>query len=156
MPPGTARFAVFQPLHQWKPSKPHAAASGQVMYILPRRHLASSCRQPLRHIFFQPPAFISTPDRLSGLSLSAFECLVSPGNQHHGDTAFTRRQRGLAAASRVSGYVSVLIGHFFLCCCCAKCKLVGASKAQCSDRCLLPHRCRELRRRIPERLLEEA
>ena len=57
-----------------------------------------------------------------------------------------------------TGFRPCLCPHrtLFLYCRCAKWKLVGASKAQCSGRCPLPHRCRELDRRFPGWLLEEA
>jgi len=98
------------------------------------------------------------PDQPSGhtpLAPGARSTLGDPGDPHRVDTALVEEQRGFPTGP--AGFRPCLCPHrtLFLCCRCAKRKLVGASKARCSDRCPLPNRCRELGRRIPALLLEE-
>jgi hypothetical protein len=130
----------------------HAATSGQVMP--PSAAISAvTCRQPVRHIFFQPRAFPPTPDRLSGhlpLDLGVSRRPWRPASRRHRPR---REQREFPAG--LAGFRPCLCPHrtVSLCCRSAMRKLVGASKARCSDKCYLPRRCRGLRRRIPGRLL---
>lgn len=66
--PNTQRLAVpTPPLRHWVLGKPcnHATASIQVMCFRTSSYRPSPCRQPVRHIFFQPRAIVSTSDRRS-------------------------------------------------------------------------------------------
>lgn len=115
------------------------------------------CRQPVRHIFFQLRAIPSAPDRLSGHILLRPRCFSSNLAIRLASTPpSVKKQRRFPPEP--TGFRPCLCPHrtLFLCCRCAECKLVGASKARCSGRCPLPHRCREPGRRFPGRVLEEA
>ena len=127
------------PLRQWM-LRSRAAASCQVMSLRARLrpHLSPACA----------PHFLSTScDPLgSGSTLRPYPTstpvfLVELGHSPRIDTALREEQRQFPPGP--TGFRPCLCPHrtLFLCCRCAECKLVGASKARCSGRCPLPHRC---------------
>ena len=157
MLPGTQRLPVSSLPVSGRPSA-CAAASGQVMsfrasfgpHLSPASapHFLSTSSDPLDPRINHPA--------IRPLPLVPGRPLGDPGDPHRVDTALVEEQRGFPTGP--AGFRPCLCPHrtLFLCCRCAKRKLVGASKARCSDRRPLPNRCRELRRRIPACLLEEA
>ena len=155
MLPGTQRLAVSSLSASGSPAA-HAAASDQVMPLcaISGPHLSPASAPHFLSTSYDPldsgstirsyPPFAPVSPAGRPLAARIANTPPSPGNKE----GF---RQGLA------GFRPCLCPHraLLLCCRCAKRKLVGASKARCSDRCLLPRCCRELGRRIPDRLLEE-
>lgn len=150
---GTKRLPVSRLCASGGPKPCSGELSSHVPPRPPPPHLSPACA---------PHFLLTSCDPLgSGSTLRPYPTwtpvlIVELGDSSRIDTALLKNKDASRQDQRVSDHVSVLIGHFSCAAVAQSAKLVGASKAQCSGRCPLPHRCRELDRRFPGRLLEEA
>ncbi|KAK4100270.1 hypothetical protein N658DRAFT_105639 [Parathielavia hyrcaniae] len=134
---GTQLLAVSRSPSQHMPSSPCSGErSSDVSF---RRHLRPSpVASPYATFSFNlvrsPRLRIDYP----AINCSTLAFLISTGDPHGVDTALAWKQGEFTARS--AGFRPCLCPHrtLSLCCRCAKRKLVGASKARCSDKRYLP------------------
>lgn len=131
MSPNTTARCVHTIRH-WVPGRP---CSGQRSSdVLPHQFLPSPCRQPVRHIFFQPRAILSTPDRRS-VTFLLLQPLVDLGRpaemiDDSADTVLAGETKREIPAQSTGFRPCLCVSRriLFLCCCRARASSWGQAR----------------------------